>query len=134
MAAIIQYRSILEPKINRRKNTMNPINANIFKNIPHQLPEELIECIFKRDDMHIERIISKGHITPPGQWYDQDGDEWVLLLQGEAIILYEKDHQTFHLNTGDYLLIPAHTRHRVEWTPSGLNTIWLATHLYGSPS
>ena len=109
---------------------MNPVNSNIFKNIPDQLPEELIECIFKRDNIQIERIISKGHITPAEQWYDQDGDEWVMLIQGQAIILYEKDHQTFHLNAGDYLLIPAHTRHRVEWTTPGLHTIWLAVHLH----
>lgn len=109
---------------------MNPVNANIFKNIPEQLPEELIECIFKRDNIQIERIISKGHMTPAGQWYDQDEDEWVMLLEGEAVILYEKDHQTIHLNAGDYLLIPAHTRHRVEWTPPDLLTIWLAVHLY----
>ncbi len=108
---------------------MNPVNANIFNNIPEQLPEELIECIFRRDNIRIERIISKGHMTPAGQWYDQDGDEWVMLIQGEAIILYEKDHQSFHLNAGDYLLIPAHTRHRVEWTPPDLHTIWLAAHL-----
>jgi len=109
---------------------MNPVNSNIFKNIPDQLPEELIECIFKRDNIQIERIISKGHITPAEQWYDQDGDEWVMLIQGQAIILYEKDHQIFHLNAGDYLLIPAHTRHRVEWTTPGLHTIWLAVHLH----
>ena len=109
---------------------MNPVNSNIFKNIPDQLPEELIECIFKRDNIQIERIISKGHITPAEQWYDQDGDEWVMLLEGEAIILYEKGRQTFHLNAGDYLLIPAHTRHRVEWTTPDLHTIWLVVHLH----
>ena len=109
---------------------MNPVNDNIFANIPEQLPEELFECLFKRDNIQIERIISKGHTTPEGQWYDQDGDEWVLLIQGQAIILYEKDRQSFHLNAGDYLLIPAHTRHRVEWTPPDLHTIWLAAHLH----
>lgn len=109
---------------------MNPVNANIFKNIPDRLPEELIESIFKRDNIQIERIISKGHITPAGQWYDQDWDEWVMLLQGQATLLYEKDNQVFHLNAGDYLLIPAHTKHRVEWTPPGLNTLWLAVHLH----
>jgi cupin 2 domain-containing protein len=109
---------------------MNPVNSNIFNNIPDQLPEELIECIFKRNNIQIERIVSKGHITPAGQWYDQDWDEWVILLQGQAIIFYEKDNQTFHLNAGDYLLIPSHTRHRVEWTPPNINTIWLAINLY----
>jgi len=109
---------------------MNPVTPNIFKNIPDQLAEELIECIFKQDNICIERIVSKGHITPTGQWYDQDGDEWVILLQGQATILYELDNQSFHLIAGDYLLIPAHTRHRVEWTPPDLNTIWLAAHLH----
>lgn len=109
---------------------MNTVHSNIFKNIPDQLPEELFECIFERDDVRIERIISKGHITPQGQWYDQDWDEWVILIQGQATLLYEKDHQTFHLNAGDYLLIPAHTRHRVEWTPPDINTVWLAVHLH----
>lgn len=110
---------------------MNSDNSNIFKNIPDQLPEELMECIFKRNNIQIERIISKGHITPAGQWYDQEWDEWVILLQGQATILYEKDNQSFDLNAGDYLLIPSHARHRVEWTPPGLNTIWLAVHLHG---
>ncbi len=108
---------------------MNPTNSNIFKDIPEQLPEELIECIFKRDTIRIERIISKGHITPAGHWYDQEGDEWVILLQGQATVLYEKDNQSFALTAGDYLLIPAHTRHRVEWTAPELDTVWLAVHL-----
>jgi cupin 2 domain-containing protein len=109
---------------------MNPVNSNIFTDIPDQLPEEFIECIFKRDNLQIERIISQGHVTPPGQWYDQDWDEWVLLLQGEAIVVYENGNQRFHLIAGDYLLIPAHTRHRVEWTPPDLQTFWLAVHLH----
>ena len=109
---------------------MNLANANIFKNIPDQLPEEFIECILDRDNMLIERIISKGHITPEGEWYDQECDEWVMLLQGQAIVLYEKDNQSFHLVAGDYLMIPAHTRHRVDWTLPDTNTIWLAAHLH----
>jgi cupin 2 domain-containing protein len=109
---------------------MNPVNSNIFNNIPDQLPEELIECIFKRNNIQVERIISRGHITPTGQWYDQDWDEWVILLQGQAIILYEKDNQTFHLNVGDYLLIPSHARHRVEWTLPDFDTVWLAVNLH----
>jgi len=109
---------------------MNPITSNIFKDIPDRLPEELIECILKRGNIQIERIISQGHMTPAGQWYDQDWDEWVILLQGEAILLYEQDNRRFHLTAGDYLLIPAHTRHRVEWTPPELQTIWLAAHMH----
>ncbi|MFI3185005.1 MAG: cupin domain-containing protein [Methylococcaceae bacterium] len=109
---------------------MNPVKANIFKNIPEQLPEERFECLFSRENIKLERIISKGHSTTAGHWYDQDDDEWVMLLQGQAILRYEQDNQTFHLHAGDYLLIPAHVRHRVEWTEPDTNTIWLAAHLY----
>ncbi|TRW97160.1 cupin domain-containing protein [Candidatus Methylobacter oryzae] len=108
---------------------MNTVSSNIFKNIPEQLPDELFECLFKQDNVQIERIISQGHATPAGQWYDQDWDEWVVLLQGQAVIVYEKDQQSFRLNAGDYLLIPAHTKHRVEWTPTDVHTVWLAVHL-----
>ena len=109
---------------------MDPITTNIFTGIPADLPEELFECIVKREHIHIERIVSKGHITPTGQWYDQDWDEWVLLLQGKATILYEKNMQPIALMPGDYLLIPAHTRHRVEWTTPDRDTVWLAIHLH----
>jgi cupin 2 domain-containing protein len=109
---------------------MNSINANIFTDIPAELPEELFECIVKRKNVQIERIVSKGHMTPTSQWYDQDWDEWVILLQGQATILYEKDMHSFTLTPGDYLLIPAHTRHRVEWTTPERHTIWLAVLLH----
>ena len=108
---------------------MKPVSTNIFAAIPEQIPEELFACIFKRDNVYIERIVSKGHITPAGQWYDQAWDEWVILLQGKATLAYEQDQHTVQLTAGDYLLIPAHTRHRVEWTPPGINTVWLAVHL-----
>lgn len=109
---------------------MNSITTNIFTDIPADLPEELFECIVKRENVHIERIVSKGNITPTDQWYDQNWDEWVLLLQGQATILYEKDMQSITLSIGDYLLIPAHTKHRVEWTAPEHHTIWLAVHLH----
>lgn len=123
-----------EPLYNSRQppgriKNMPTDNANFFKNIPAQLPDELFETILKRDNLRIERIVSKGHVTPPGQWYDQDWDEWVMLLQGEATVLYQKDGLAIQLVAGDYLLIPAHTRHRVEWTPPDSDTVWLAVHL-----
>jgi cupin 2 domain-containing protein len=108
---------------------MKLVATNIFADIPEQLPEELLECIYKQENIIIERITSKGHITPASQWYDQIGDEWVILLQGRATLFFEKNQQLVSLIPGDYLLIPAHTRHRVEWTPPDLNTIWLAIHL-----
>ena len=106
-----------------------PFSNNIFAQIPEQLPEELFECIIKQDNIVIERIVSNGHISPAGQWYDQTRDEWVILLQGKATLLFEKDNNLISLTPGDYLLIPAHTRHRVEWSQPDFNTIWLAIHL-----
>ena len=106
-----------------------PFSNNIFAQIPEQLPEELFDCIIKQDNIVIERIVSNGHISPVGQWYDQARDEWVILLQGKATLLFEKDKNLIRLAPGDYLLIPAHTRHRVEWTQPDFNTVWLAIHL-----
>ena len=106
-----------------------PSSNNIFAQIPKQLPHELFECILKQDNIVIERIVSNGHISPIGQWYDQARDEWVILLQGKATLLFEKDQNLISLVPGDYLLIPAHTRHRVEWTQPDFNTVWLAVHL-----
>jgi len=108
---------------------MKPLSTNIFANIPEQFTDELFECIIKKDNVLVERIVSNGHVTPAGQWYDQKGDEWVILLQGQATLLFEKDQQLINLMPGDYLLIPAHTRHRVEWTLPDFNTLWLAIHL-----
>ena len=69
---------------------MNPIKPsvsnNIFSEIPEQLPEEIVECLLKKENIVIERIISNGHVTSTGQWYDQTEDEWVILLQGQQRI------------------------------------------------
>ena len=100
---------------------------NIFTNIPKQLPDEIFEDIISTQNLKIERIISKGHTTPISQWYDQDTDEWVIILQGEAIISFE-DSKDVHLRVGDYLNIPAHVKHKVSWTISNTETIWLAVH------
>lgn len=102
--------------------------TNIFANIPDNLPEELFTSLLKQDKVHIERIVSKGHNTPAGQWYDQEQDEWVIVLQGQAVLVYEQSEQT--LTVGDTVFIPAHTKHRVEWTTPDSHTIWLAIHLY----
>jgi cupin 2 domain-containing protein len=107
---------------------MTPLCRNIFAGIPEQLTEELFETLLKRDRLHIERIISRGHVTPAGQWYDQAWDEWVLLIQGQATLLYEKERKMISLTAGDHLLIPARTRHRVEWTHPDMESIWLAVH------
>lgn len=100
---------------------------NILKNIPKDLAEEVFETIFLKDGLKIERIISKGHTTPKEQWYDQDSNEWVILLEGEAILSFE-DSEDVKLSTGDYINISAHKKHRVSWTTPDKETIWLAIH------
>ncbi len=100
---------------------------NIFNNIPTHLPDELLQTLLQKDSLHIERIVSNGHNTPTGEWYGQDLDEWVLVVQGRARL--ELDEQRMiELKTGDYILLPAHQRHRVDWTDPDIETIWLAIH------
>jgi cupin 2 domain-containing protein len=101
--------------------------TNIFENIPKELKEELFEEILSKANLKIERIVSKGHITPDEQWYDQESDEWVIVLQGEAVLSFENADDV-KLKCGDYLNIPAHTKHRVSWTLPESETIWLALH------
>ena len=103
--------------------------SNIFTDIPDSLPDELFESILNNDTVNIERIVSRGHVSPKGHWYDQDRDEWILLLQGQGSLLFEGTGIPVTLNPGDYCLIPAHVRHRVVWTASNQDTIWLAIHL-----
>lgn len=101
--------------------------TNIF-NLPPSLPDkELFESIITNDNILIERIISTGQVTPTGEWYDQEKDEWVILLQGEAVLSYE-DSSQIKLTSGDYLFIPAHQKHRVEYTSTSPPCIWLAVH------
>ncbi|MEM6612768.1 MAG: cupin domain-containing protein [Cyanobacteria bacterium P01_C01_bin.72] len=101
--------------------------TNIFA-LPSSLPnKELFESIVSTENILIERIISTGQSSPPGEWYEQDKDEWVILLQGGAILSYE-DNSIIKLTAGDYIFIPAHQKHRVEYTSSQPPCIWLAVH------
>lgn len=77
----------------------------------------------------LERIVSAGHSTPEGEWYDQDRDEWVILLTGSAGLSFEGEDGIRAMKPGDYVLIPAHTRHRVEWTDRHEKTVWLVLHI-----
>ena len=101
---------------------------NLFKNLPESVQKEIFEVIIENKDIRLERIISCGHTTPPGEWYDQAEDEWVALLQGSAGIRFEDEGSTTVMKPGDYIYIPAHKRHRVEWTDPVQKTIWLALH------
>jgi cupin 2 domain-containing protein len=102
--------------------------ANIFADMPAALTDEHFTPLWSTAAVRVERIISRGHASPPGFWFDQDGDEWVLVLQGAALIRFEGQVDPIRLTHGDYLRIPAHARHRVEWTDPDQVTVWLAIH------
>lgn len=91
------------------------------------LTDEYFQKIGGDEDITIERIISKGHVTPSDKWYDQELNEFVLLLRGSARILFEGEEE-IKLNVGDYLTIPSNKRHRVTWTDPAIETFWLAVH------
>lgn len=111
---------------------MSPEISSLFAAIPNQLPEELCQTLLSNPGLRIERIVSKGHSSPKGFWYDQDQDEWVLVLQGQAKLNFI-DTEAVELKTGDYLLIPAHCKHRVDWTTPDEETVWLAIHIAQRP-
>ena len=101
---------------------------NLFADPPTQLPAVLVEVLVRSDGARLERIVSLGHATPPGRWYDQDSNEWVVLLRGAALLRFEDEPEPRRLAPGDWLDIAAHRRHRVEWTAPDEPTVWLALH------
>lgn len=102
--------------------------GSLLEGIPSELPEEFLDTICSTDNVLIERIVSRGHASPEGFWYDQEKDEFVLVVKGSAGLKLENEDDIVVLKAGDYLNIGAHVRHRVEWTDSTCETIWLAVH------
>lgn len=101
---------------------------NLFSELPLKLPDELFTTLLEATNLRIERIVSTGHSSPENFWYDQDQHEWVIVLKGAAQLRFED--RIVEMNPGDFVTIPAHTKHRVEWTTANEPTIWLAVH-YG---
>lgn len=104
------------------------IKKNIFSNIPAILPNESFEEILTGSTFRMERIVSRGHASDEGFWYDQEENEWVILLQGSARLRFKGREEPVVLQPGDYIQIPQHSRHRVEWTDPACETVWLAVH------
>ena len=101
--------------------------GNIFDSIPRNLDKEVFEQIIQDENVKIERIVSKGHSSPESGWYNQEQNEWVIILRGEAIISFENGKQ-LKLNEGSHFNIPAHQKHKVSCTNPNTETIWLAVH------
>ncbi len=101
---------------------------NIFKPLITATTGEVFEKLLNTSHLTVERIVSTGQATPADEWYDQEQDEWVILLSGSAGLLFETENIVQVLRPGDYVHIPAHQRHRVEWTDLSQPTVWLALH------
>lgn len=86
---------------------------------------EYYEKLFSGNSFELDRIVSFGHPTPPTEWYDQAGDEWVIVLAGWAELIFD-DGRSLKLCKGDYMVIEAHEIHRVEQVSE--DCIWLAIH------
>ncbi len=89
------------------------------------MSQEVVEDLVRSSNVRIERIVSYGHSSPETGWYDQDESEWVIVLDGSGSLLFENGREIV-LRAGDYIDIPAHTRHKVLWTDKDRPTIWLA--------
>ena len=101
---------------------------NLIQGLPPAAEAELTTQLARGGDFRLERIVSWGQATPDGDWYDQAEDEWVVLLTGDAGLLIEGEATPRRLRPGDFLRLPAHRRHRVEWTAEDGPTVWLALH------
>ncbi|AUH51542.1 phosphoribosylaminoimidazole carboxylase [Chromobacterium sp. ATCC 53434] len=100
---------------------------NLFDGIPADLPQEWLQTLFSGDrGFRVERIVSRGHASPEGFWYQQDEEEWVLLLSGSAELEYQSPPRRVALKPGDAIAIPAGCRHRVSRTAPDQDSVWLA--------
>jgi cupin 2 domain-containing protein len=109
-------------------NTVSGGIENLLRPLAAADSDEVFEELLRGGAFRLERIVSTGQATPPGEWYDQELDEWVVLLSGAARLRFEGDQRDLKLQPGDHLHIPAHRRHRVTWTDPTRETVWLALH------
>jgi len=104
------------------------VKGTLLGDIPADLPAEIFDILCSTERVKIERIVSRGHASPKGFWYDQETNEFVLVVQGHAGLKLENENDIVVLKPGDYLNIDAHVKHRIEWTDPECETIWLAVH------
>ncbi len=105
-----------------------PTPENLLSDLPAATNEEQFLALLHRPGVRLERIVSHGQATPPGEWLSQAHEEWVLLLTGGAKLTLE-GQPTLALGPGDHVLIRAGQAHRVDWTQPNAPTVWLALHL-----
>jgi len=104
-----------------------PEIRNLFRDVPAKRPEETFESLLELPGLRIERIVSWGHVTP--EWYVQEQDEWVMVLQGQARLQVDSEDE-IAMSQGDSIFLPSGCRHRVSWTHEDAPTLWLAIHYW----
>ncbi len=102
--------------------------GNIFYDLPKAKEKEVFQPLFKDKKLKVERIISMGQATKEGKWLRQKRNEWVVLLQGKAVLSFLGKDEVLKLKSGDYVFIPKNLRHRVEWSDPKEKSLWLAVH------
>lgn len=105
-----------------------PVINNLYGNIPAILDEEYFEVLLEDEKFFLERIVSEGQSTPEGTWLCENSEEWVILLQGSAKLIFQPGNPAVTMIPGDYCIIPSEMKHRVEWTDPDIKTVWLALH------
>ena len=113
----------------RTMSGSEPSGGDLFADVPSGAPDEAFDSLLAKPGLRIVRIVSNGQASPEGEWYDQPGDEWVVVLRGAAAILVEGEDTPHELRPGNYMHLPAHCRHRVAWTSADEPTVWLAVHI-----
>ncbi|MBP87633.1 MAG: hypothetical protein CMJ64_13075 [Planctomycetaceae bacterium] len=101
---------------------------NLLTDLPPETAEEVFTDLVIGENFRLVKIVSNGQTTPDGEWYDQGEYEWVILLCGEAGLLFEGDTEPQTLKPGDFVHIPPHKKHRVARTDTEQPTVWLALH------
>jgi cupin 2 domain-containing protein len=107
---------------------MTAATGNILSFLPGHAAQEDITTLLATSNVRIESIVSHGHASPEGFWYDQDWAEWVIVVKGSAELLFEDESAPRMLRPGDYVAIAPHARHRVTATDPHEPTVWLAVH------
>ena len=99
-------------------------SGNLFAGIPDTLAAEQLTALLTTPNVRIERIVSRGHASPPG-----------FLVRSAAGGVGDRagpdrppsrstaKHRRARCRSGDHLHIPAHTRHRVVSTDADEPTI-----------
>ena len=105
------------------------IPTNLLTDLPRHLPKELVQTLLSAADVRIERIVSHGHASPEGFWYDQGQHEWVIVLKGAATLRFEDG--VVEMKADDFINIPAFKKYRVDWTTLDEPTVWLGVRYGG---